>query len=48
MPYIIQNGKPLEYAYALRPVVSINLRTSGYSLEKQVDESNNVSFKLTK
>ena len=30
----------------LRPIVSIDLRSSGYSLEKVVGDDNGVSFKL--
>ena len=34
--------------YTLRPIVSINLRTSGYNLEKVVNKDKTVSFNLIK
>ena len=34
--------------FALRPMVTINLVSSGYSLEKQIDEIGNVTFNLAK
>ena len=34
-------------SYKLRPMVSINLKTSGYTLEK-IEKDGNISFKLVK
>ena len=41
-------GTNWDYAYNLRPIIEIDLKSSGYNLEKIEDESGNISFRLNK
>ena len=41
-------GEKHDYSNSLRPIVSINLKTSGYSLTKNENEKNEISFSLVK
>lgn len=42
------SGLGYEMNCGLRPVISINLVTSGYNMEKIEDKDNGISFKLSK
>ena len=44
--YIWQIGTNKNFTQSLRPVVSIDLKTDKYNLEKNVDKDGKVSFKL--
>ena len=44
--YIWQIGTSKNKTQSLRPVVSIDLKTDKYNLEKNIDKDGKVSFKL--
>ena len=46
--YIGQIGEELANTYALRPVVSINLEKSGYSLERNLNTEDEAEYIITK
>ena len=48
MVCIILIGTVQSMECSLRPIISINLKDSGYNLEKQVNESNQIIFNLSK
>ena len=46
--YIVALGDPHGGSFALRPIVSINLQSGGYSLVSKTETENGIEYELIK